>query len=401
MTLTSYEAWVLRRILGGVAIDGDIDGMAAGWRPVAEKLLACPLEDRGTLMDWYLMARSDGDAIFRAVSDAVPSAPAPPGEAAEADPSATLADVCRLDGDRSWPWPGWLPRASLTALASDPGIGKTLLAMTLSREIWRGSTWPDGQPPTFPQGTRTLWVPGDQHFGQLVEVAAAYGLPPEAIVLNGSPDDPTGRLFLDDIESIEALRRRVIRHTPALVVIDTVGMTTDRNLGKPEEARQYFEPLMKIANEHRTSFLLLTHLSKDSQQALGRRIVGASRVVWKLTQPDPEGQPDRRKLWVDKSYALKPPALGMTIAAEGCTFDAQPPEGPSKDKGGRAPAKLEACKQWLLERLTPLAVPVAELRSGAEERGFSPTVLYAAKVGIGADEYLIEKRKWWKLPVGR
>ena len=55
-----------------------------------------------------------------------------------------------------------------------------------------------------------------------------------------------------------------------------------------------------LARPHRTSFLLLTHLSKDAQQALGRRIVGTSRVVWKLTQPDPEGQLDRRKLWADR-----------------------------------------------------------------------------------------------------
>ncbi len=213
----------------------------------------------------------------------------------------------------------------MTALASDPGVGKTLLAMTLARAFYSARPWPDGHAASFPAATRTLWVAGDHHFGQLTEVAAACGLSAESILLNGSADEPTGRLFLDDPESIAALDARVLAEAPGLVNIDTVGMTTDRNLGRPEEARQYFEPLMKIAGRTRTSFLLLTHLSRESQ-ALGRRIVGACRVVWKLTQPDPEGQPDRRKLWVDKSYALKPPALGMTIAGDGCTFDSQPPE---------------------------------------------------------------------------
>ncbi len=126
---------------------------------------------------------------------------------------------------------------------------------------------------------------------------------------------------------MDALRARIRTEAPGLVIIDTVGMTTARNLCRPEDARDYFGPLMRIANDTGTAFLLLTHLSRDSQ-ALGRRIVGASRVVWKLTHPDPEGQPDRRRLGVDKTYALKPPPLGMAIAESGCTFDFNPPADP-------------------------------------------------------------------------
>ena len=120
-------------------------------------------------------------------------------------------------------------------------------------------------------------------------------------------------------------------------------MTTERNLCRPEDARAYFGPLMDLARRTGVPFLLLTHLCRDGQ-ALGRRIVGACRVVWKMTHPDPEGQPDRRRLWVDKTYAAKPPALGMTIAAPAArsTSTRRPPPSPASRAGPRGPGQGRA-----------------------------------------------------------
>ena len=49
-------------------------------------------------------------------------------------------------------------------------------------------------------------------------------------------------------------------------------------------------PLMDLAASSGVAFIGLTHLSKD-KEALGSRIVEKARVVAKMTQPDPEGQP--------------------------------------------------------------------------------------------------------------
>ena len=116
-------------------------------------------------------------------------------------------------------------------------------------------------------------------------------------------------------------------------------MTTGKNLCKPEDARDYFGPLMDMAHGTGVPFLMLTHLSRDGQ-ALGRRINGACRLVWKMTHPDPEGQPDRRRVWVDKTYTEKPPPLGMTIAAAGCSFDFNPPADVPILRGGRPAGEI-------------------------------------------------------------
>jgi hypothetical protein len=143
-------------------------------------------------------------------------------------------------------------------------------------------------------------------------------------------------------------------------------------------------------------FLLLTHLSKEAQ-ALGRRIVGACRVLWKLTRPDPEGQPDRRKLWVDKSYALAPETLGLTIAKEGCTFDNRPPKPPGEEKGPKVSARQEEIKRWLTEQLAAGPVPLAELRKRAATFGYGMTLLYKVQEEIGAVESGPARAKVWTL----
>ena len=365
MNLPSYDAWVFARIMADQPTNDDLAGVTPELRPLAEGLVLAPARKRAAMLEGFSLGASAPGDLARAIFDADPLGPAPSREADRPARRATLADVRRLVADASWPWRGWLAGGVLNSLAADPGIGKTLLAMTLARILWTARPWPDGQANPFPEGTRTLWVPGDHHYNQMLDLASDYGLPDEAILLNADAAAPIGGQDLDDAAVLAALGEQVRAEAPGLVIVDTVGMTTSRNLGKPEDAREYFAPLMSIAGRTRTAFLLLTHLSKEAQ-ALGRRIVGASRVVWKLTHPDPDGHPDRRKLWVDKSYIQKPPAMGMTITDDGCTFDFAPPSGPETSKGGRSPVKLEACKQWLTERLTPIPAPVKQVREEAE-----------------------------------
>jgi hypothetical protein len=397
MSLSSYDAWVLRRILCVQPVNGEVAGVSEAWRPITERLARAQPGERATLFDGFLTGRPDRREIVASVADTDPTGPAPEVSAARAS-AATLADVRRLFADTTWPWPGWLAGGSLNALASDPGIGKTLLAMTLARTLWTRGPWPDGQDCPFPERTPTLWLPDDYQYPQLLEVAARYGLPDEAMLFNATSDEPLGGLDLDDPAAMDTLRDRIEAHAPGLVVIDTVQTTTGRNLGRPEDAREYFTPLMSLASETQTAFLLLTHLSRDGQ-ALGRRIVGACRVVWKLTHPDADGQPDRRKFWVEKTYALKPPALGMTIGDDGCTFDSKPPDAPGKDEGTRSGTKLATCKTWLKDLLDPTPVRVKDIRSEAEAAGFSTGVLYRAAEALEVEEYTVDKRKWWKFPI--
>ncbi len=343
------DAWTVARLLSGSTINGELRDVSGPFARLADHLAGLPVEARQTALDGFLCGPGiDRKAIDDAINDADPSGPPP-----EADPDrsfATLADIARIVSDQPWVWKGWIARGVLNVVASEPGTGKTRFALDLARRLWLGTAWPDGQPNDMPEGTRTLWVQGDRNFAEMLTAARAFGLPDRAVALGSSPDDPTGSLDLDDPETLAALSGRIQAAAPALVVIDTVGMVTDRNLCRPEEARAFFAPLMELAGTSGVAFLGLTHLSKD-KEALGRRIVEKARVVVKMTQPDPEGQPNRRRLWVDKTAVVKPPALGITMSDAGNAYDFTPPDEPETHKGGRPPEANAKARRFILDNL--------------------------------------------------
>ena len=375
--ISPLDAWTLRRLVTGHELNGGLATVSEAFRPLADHLAELPPDGRPSAWHGYLCGRPDRDAMVKALADADPSGTPP-----EAEPSgacATLADLRRLVADDQWFWKGWLAVGVLNALAADPGTGKTVMAADLARRLWFKLPWPDGQENGWPEGTRTLWVPGDRHYTQLLGLADKFGLPDAAMLFNAPASDPTAGLDLDDPAELTALADRVRAERPGLVIVDTVGQTTGKNLCKPEDARDYFGPLMDLAFATGVPFLVLTHLSKDGN-ALGRRINGACRLVWKMTAPDPEGARDRRRVGVDKTYAEKPPALGMTIGASGCDFDFNPPTAPEASKGGRPPEKLEKAAAFMAGRLADGDRRWAELieewmRSG-EAKG---TIFNAAK----------------------
>jgi len=401
MSMAPPDAWAFARILFGQKnSSGEYDAPSDAWRPLAEKLVVTPLDGRQLLWEVFLMGRPDRDAIVLAMAKVDPLGPAPEAANNSIRSYATLEDIALIMSSQPWLWRGWIASGVFNALAADPGIGKTRFALDLARRLWFGVDWPDGQVNELPPGTRTLWVQGDRNFAEMLQCARDFGLPDEAVVLGSSPDDPLGGLNLDDPDALTALEGRIVDSAAALVTIDTTGMTTARNLTRPEEAREFFAPLIDIATRTKTPLWGLTHLSLN-KEALGRRVAEKARVVIKMTQPDPEGQPNRRRLWVDKTAIQKPPPLGVTMMNDKNDYDSTPPKEPEPTprRHGPPPAKLEECKGWLTERLTNPA-PVSDVRHDAESAGYSAGTLYQAKDAIKADEYLIERRKWWKLPVG-
>jgi hypothetical protein len=392
--------------------NGELAGLPEPFRSMGEHLANVDVDDaltgaarqealavaRAPLWRAMLAALPDHrEALTRALADADPLGPAPTREAVAQ--FATLADIARIVSAQPWLWPGWIASHVLNAVAAEPGVGKTRFALDLARRLWFKLAWPDGQENTWPERTRTLWVQGDRNFAEMLQAARDFGLPDEAVALGAPPDDPTGGLDLDDPLALEELAGRIRAAAPALVIIDTVGMTTGRNLCRPEEARAFFAPIIELARDAGVAVLGLTHLSAN-KEALGRRIVEKARVVIKMTQPDPEGQPDRRRLWVDKTAVIKPPPLGITMKGDGNEYDFVPPVEPQPEarRPGPRPAKLDACKQWLAKRLTPNPARVSELRTEAEKEGYPPATLYRAREEMGVDEYMMGSRKWWRLP---
>jgi hypothetical protein len=311
---------VFGRLLIGRDCTGEVAAVSAPWQSLASLLNGLQPGERLTAWQAATMLRADRDALIKAVADADPLAP-PPALSAQRR-TAHLGDLAGFQSAGRFVWLNWLIRGHFNLFSSHPKVGKTHVALDQAQRIYLGEPWPDGQAPTFPVGTRTLWICGDRHQDELRERAAAFGLPPEAILLNAAPDEPYSGWDLDDEDNVEALRERVQIEGPGLTIVDTVWRATRRQLNRGEEVNELVNPLITIAQDHDTTFLGLMHLSKDAE-TLGRRLEGLARAILKLFKPDP-GQPDRRKLIVTGNFK-EPAPLGVTLRDDGCDFDSLRP----------------------------------------------------------------------------
>ena len=280
------EAWCLGRALSGSALNGELEGVSSRYRRLLDHLNGLPAGDRHGAFRAFLTSRSDDEAkeIINAVADIRPEEPAPVIEPKRL--TAHLGDLSRSKPADRFVWANWLVRNHFNLLSSDPKIGKTYVTMALARRIYFAEPWPDGQPPTFPTGTKTLWVCGDRHQDELLDYATSFGLPPEAILLNANPEEAYGGCDLDNPVNVESLRNRVDAEKPGLVIIDTLWRATRRKLHKEDEVNLLLNPLITIAQECDVTILGLMHLSKDAD-TLGRRLEGLARAVLKMFKPDP------------------------------------------------------------------------------------------------------------------
>lgn len=324
-----------------------------------------------------------------------------PEEATSNDPldqDATAADLIAASVTTRWIWPKWIPLGVLTGLAAEPGTGKTRFAVDLARRLALALPWPDDAENTFPAGSRTLWVPSDNHHAELAGLTEEYGFSPDLLFLNATKRDPFTGTNLEAADDYRNLERRIARIKPVLVIVDTILNTTTKSSYSPEDAKAIYKPLQEIANRQQVAIICVTHLSRTGQ-ALGRRILGQCRTVIHLDKPDPE-QEHRRRLWVEKTFSLMPPWMGVTMGTGGNQYDLDPPKPPEiqlEPGAQKMPSRLRECTEWLQHVLKIGPKKVGYIRSEAERKGFSTKTLYKAKDSLPIDEYKEEGNKWWQL----
>jgi primase-polymerase (primpol)-like protein len=313
--------------------------------------------------------------------------------------TATLGDVAHDGATIEWRWKGWLQVGCLVGVVSNAGVGKTRLAADLARRIRHGLPWPDGSEMTLPADAPILWLPADANHPELTDALAAMDVGLSSIHLNTTVDDLYAGTELDASTVRQLLDLRIQHWKPALVVVDTVGSATVRDLCKQEDANRLFKPLRDMALKHGTTILCLAHLNAQGT-AYGRRMEAHCRQVWKLTKPDPD-QEDRRRLEVVKSNAKHPPPLGVTMGDRGNDYDDDPPE--EEATAGKVAEKVREAMEWLKERLKDGPAQVYSLRDEWETAGFATGSIYRAKGRLGIEETTEEggrgrPRKVWTLP---
>jgi putative DNA primase/helicase len=345
------------------------------------KLVNLPdLPEGGDIVEWITSRGepSDPTELRLMLEDLANRAPEVKGdsEAAEADDVATIEDLIRFGASVRWLWPGWIQIGVLVIIAAEGGAGKTRFCADLLRRIRHSLAWPDGKKIEVDPASLVLWVVADNHHDEMVTLSQDFGIV-ESIRLNASKKDPYGGVSLESPEELAQLERRIRAVKPILVIIDTVGNSTDKNLSKQEDAKAYYQPLQVMARKTGTAIVCLTHLSANGN-VLGRRAQEKVRVVIQMSQPDPSSE--KRKLWVHKTNAQKPKPMGLTMGNKGNEYDDNPPEAPATE-GEFKETGIDLAVEWLTGKLHEAddSRKVGELITLAEADGINRNTLYRAQ----------------------
>lgn len=347
-----FDARAVARLLTGHELNGELAMVSDGFRPAIDYLAALPVEDRLTGWNGVLCLRPDREAVQAAVEGIDPESATPEEEEA-GERFATVADIRRGLSDTPWTWENWIPSGGIFGLAGCEGTGKTRSMMDLHRRAWHGLPAPDGQAFAVAPGRPAMWLCSDGNHDELARLLTEFGLPDESVVFPALASDPYLGTDLDDPELIGPdgmLERAIAAVKPWVVVVDTLTSATARNLCDQHVMKGLKAPLVRLAQIYGVSFGLLLHLSREGQ-VLGRRIKGLTRVLMHVECPDPDHS-ERLKFWVEKTFDRKPPPLGLTLGADGNTYDFTPPAASAKSQGGRPPEKLDKATAFLTEKLS-------------------------------------------------
>jgi hypothetical protein len=376
LNFSSFDAWALGRLLSIEAgLNGDLANLSAHYRNIAVYLGTLPLTDRQAAWQGFLCSVPDPHAIVQAIANASPTDPSPPLETVRRP--ANAADLKTAIEGIKWAWELWIPFGRVSGIAAFEGTGKTRLAMDFARRAYFELPAPDGRPMNIPAGSPSLWICADCHQDELAETARAMGIPLEAILFNTVPEDPYGGTSLDDPEAIASLDEFVGMSGAKLVFVDTLTNATHRDLCRQNEIGPLLAPLQQIAQRHEIAVVLLQHVSREGQ-ALGRRSKGLTRTLIHLACPDTD-QPTRLRLWVEKSFVIRPPALGVTMTESGNTYDTEPPVKAKSASPGRPPEKTKKAISFLEEKLAQGDRKCCELVDEWLAMGESKSPFFSAK----------------------
>ncbi len=333
----------------------------------------------------YAAAGDDAELHWEAIAQAA-------GDMLSAPASGTTwDDLSDVIGPVEWAWPNWLPKGFLSMVASEPGVGKSTLALRIAAAYTSGWDWPDGTPFTDALGG-VLWCETESGEAMNLARAKAWGLPLDRFL------NPLGDLFetvsLANGKHIDAIKSKAEHSDVKLIVLDSLTGAHHSNEKDSSDMFPLLKPLADVIRDTNKPMLITHHLRKrgvqDSTDVTldrvrgGTGIVQLTRAVWGIDTPDLL-HPDRHRLHVIKSNLAKfPPPLGLIITDTGLDFDDAPQQG---DKT----SVLEDAIAFLKSELQGGIKPSLEVEEAAKAMFISTPTLNRARATLGVKAHKIGK----------
>jgi putative DNA primase/helicase len=262
----------------------------------------------------------------------------------------TVAADRVVPGATEWLWPERIPLGALTAVAGDPGAGKSLFALDLAARVSRGAPWPDGSAGT--QGSVLVISAEDAVDTTIIPRLAAAGADLGKVrilrraVCPGPEDAVFWRRLSLSADIIPIADTLLAIGDVRLVVIDPASALLGGHGG--ERHARGRATLAELARLARTAIVAVTHLKKAA----------GGKALYRLTGPlDFAAAARAIFLVLEKGAAGATQAAGDAAAARRLLIQVKSNLG--RHANGTGHAFAIACDPGAAPRLAWEADPVA------------------------------------------
>ena len=315
------------------------EDVAASLNGIAKRIRILTLPDlppKGDLSDW-IAAGGTADQLWTLL------ACAPEWEPNRAERRAFTSAIRKLRSRKGseikpeqivWIWRGRIAKGKHTALAGEPGVGKSTLLYWIAATITRGSLWPCSEG-TAPKGSVVLLSAEDGPADTIVPRFLAAGGDPDKlhIITAVETEEGVGAFSLQaDLHALEEKVREI--GDVVLIIIDPISSYMGAADGHSNtDVRSVLEPLNEMADRLGVAILSNSHFSKAgaaNKSRASHRVIGSTaftalpRAVFSVVQ---DAEDDGRKLLLHLKNNIAPAAKGLAyrLAETVATYIGDPP----------------------------------------------------------------------------
>jgi RecA-family ATPase len=258
----------------------------------------------------------------------------------------TWQDLERELASVTWLWQSWLPHGYVTMLAADPGIGKSMFALSVAQKLIAGGPWFDnihihevtGEPVI-------LWV--ECEAGEPFHIARAkrLGLDTSRVITMQAMTERNTTPILTNTNDKQRLESLLRSDNVALAVIDSLSGAIQGVDENTTEVGKVVQWLSELARDTNKPILLIHHMNKSAMRTRNAEqpptmadLRGSSsipqhcRVIWSMDSPygDPS---DLRLSCMKNNLASKPHPIRLLIHPHGYIVTSGE-QAPTKDFRG-------------------------------------------------------------------
>jgi putative DNA primase/helicase len=315
-----------------------------------------------------------------------------------------------------WLWPGRFALGKLSLIAGDPGLGKSMLSLTMAAHVSRGLLWPDRT--ECPAGSALL-ICGEDDIADTIRprLEAAGADLARVIVVTLARDKGKRRGFDLERDTAELLAKASAKTDCRLIVIDPIsaylGKTDSHNNSEVRGLLSVFaEGVARIG----AAAVMVSHLNKGTEKgnALYRAsgslaFVAAARSSYVVAKDHDD---PKRRLFLPTKQNLAPDGDGLAYrvvvgenGAPCLAFEPDPVTITANEALAAAPAgpqPRESAADWLRERLADGPVAVREILDESAENGIAEKTLRRAKSQLKVENFkasgTLDGGWFWRMP---